>query len=93
MKHWLLIYDIKDEKRLAKVAKIMENYGIRVQYSVFEAICNREVIDKLRKEINNVIANEDFVVYFELCGHDWQKQIKYGPVKYTIYEEKDFYIM
>ena len=29
-------YDISDDKRRRKVAKIMEGYGFRVQYSVFE---------------------------------------------------------
>jgi CRISPR-associated protein Cas2 len=32
----LLAYDISDQKRLAKVARICEDYGVRVQYSVFE---------------------------------------------------------
>jgi CRISPR-associated protein Cas2 len=32
----LLAYDITDQKRLAKVARICEDYGVRVQYSVFE---------------------------------------------------------
>jgi CRISPR-associated protein Cas2 len=29
-------YDISDDKRRRKVAQIMEGYGYRVQYSVFE---------------------------------------------------------
>ena len=32
----LLAYDISDQKRLAKVARICEDYGVRVQYSLFE---------------------------------------------------------
>lgn len=32
----LLGYDIADPRRLAKVAKICEDYGLRVQYSFFE---------------------------------------------------------
>lgn len=32
----LVAYDITDPKRLAKVAKTCEDYGVRVQYSVFE---------------------------------------------------------
>lgn len=31
----LIAYDIADEKRLRRVAKIMEAYGDRLQYSVF----------------------------------------------------------
>ena len=38
----LVTYDVardeKGEKRLRKVSKILENYGQRVQYSVFECL-------------------------------------------------------
>ena len=32
----LVAYDICEAKRLAKVARVCEDYGVRVQYSVFE---------------------------------------------------------
>jgi len=32
----LLGYDISDPKRLARVARVCEDYGVRVQYSFFE---------------------------------------------------------
>ena len=32
----LIVYDIADDKRLRRVAKICEDYGIRVEKSVFE---------------------------------------------------------
>ncbi|SRR6266567_9339049 len=32
----VVAYDIADQKRLARVAKVCEDYGVRVQYSVFE---------------------------------------------------------
>ena len=32
----LVSYDISDDKRRRKVCKILEGYGYRVQYSVFE---------------------------------------------------------
>lgn len=33
---WVIAYDIADDRRLARVASEMENFGRRVQYSVFE---------------------------------------------------------
>ena len=36
IRHYLIIYDITDNKRLQKIAKIMEDYGERIQRSVFE---------------------------------------------------------
>lgn len=92
MSHWLVIYDICDEKRLHKVAKIMTSYGIRVQKSVFELEASKSVILKLRSIINNIIKENDFVVYFEICERDWQKRIKYGVGRFDGPDEKDFYI-
>jgi len=33
--HFLICYDVSDEKRLRKVAKLLEKIAIRIQYSVF----------------------------------------------------------
>lgn len=92
--HWLIIYDIRDDKRLRNVAKKMESYGFRVQKSVFEANAPIEVINKLRLDVNNLIEEEDFVVYFNLCERDWQKRIKYGPGDLRMdVEEKPYYLL
>ena len=32
----IVAYDITQQKRLARVAKVCEDYGVRVQYSLFE---------------------------------------------------------
>lgn len=40
-------YDISDNKRRTKMAKLMEGHGYRVQYSVFEC----ELDDKKLKEL------------------------------------------
>ena len=33
---YLVSYDISDPKRLRRVARALEGYGVRLQYSVFE---------------------------------------------------------
>ncbi|RZD17176.1 MAG: CRISPR-associated endonuclease Cas2 [Candidatus Acididesulfobacter guangdongensis] len=94
MDKWLVIYDIRDIKRLRKVAKIMLNYGIRVQKSVFEIECSKNILNRLKEEIHNIINENDFVVYFNVCEKDWQKKLKYGVLyQETDVEEKDFYIL
>ena len=75
---WLIIYDIKDSKRLNRIARIMLNYSIRVQKSVFEAIADNSVISDLRNQVRSIIEPEDYVVYFKICDRDWQKREKYG---------------
>ncbi|HOV38145.1 MAG TPA: CRISPR-associated endonuclease Cas2 [Spirochaetales bacterium] len=94
MNHWLAIYDIRDERRLHKVAKTMGSYGVRVQKSVFEVIASRKVVDRLRNEVAGILdVNEDYVVYFELCERDWQKREKYGPGKYSEEDIRPFQIL
>ena len=93
MKHWLVIYDIRDPKRLQKVAKKMEGHGFRVQKSVFEVEATEVVIARLRQAVRRIIEDEDFVVYFDLCGNCWQKKMKYGPGKFCDLDEKEFYVL
>lgn len=92
-KHWLIIYDIRDRKRLSRVARKMSGYAVRVQKSVFEAIAPESVIRKLRSEIRELIQEEDFVVYFDVCERDWQKQIKLGCGHTTSPDSKQFQVL
>lgn len=47
-KLYLIIYDITDNKRRRKVSKILEKYGIRIQFSAFECELNEQ-----KKKKNN----------------------------------------
>ena len=94
MKKWLIIYDIRDEHRLPKVAKVLSEYGVRVQKSVFELEGNDKSIKRIRYRVKKAIKeDEDFIVYFNICESDWQKRLKYGPVVNENVEEKPFYIL
>lgn len=93
MAHWLVIYDIRDTRRLGKVAKVMEQYAIRVQKSVFEMESDDSILKELRGKICAVIDEEDFVVYFKLCEQDWQKRLKFGVGSRISAEDKEFYIL
>ena len=46
MDTYLVAYDICDPKRLRKVAKICEDFGMRRQYSVF--LCRLAAVDVVR---------------------------------------------
>lgn len=94
MKKWLIIYDISDVRRLAKVAKILTEYAVRVQKSVFEFEGNNKSIKRIRYRINKAIEeDEDYIVYFNICESDWQKKVKYGPKVNEEVEEQAYYIL
>lgn len=67
-KHWHLIsYDVRDAKRLRKVARKLEGYGNRVQYSVFRCRLDRETLEKLHWELNEILTDEDDLLVIPLC--------------------------
>jgi CRISPR-associated protein Cas2 len=64
----IVAYDIADPRRLAKIAKIMKDYGIRVQKSIFEVSARGGVFNELRRRVEGVIVPEkDGVKYFPVC--------------------------
>jgi len=92
MKHWLIIYDVRDARRLARIARAMSQYAVRVQKSVFEMDAGEPIVRKLRSEVARLMAEEDFVVYFEICERDWQKREKYGVQIYDELRDETYYI-
>jgi len=77
----LLGYDIADPKRLARVAKVCEDYGVRVQYSFFE--CRLEENDftdfwiKLLTEINE---DEDRLVAYRIDARSAKETLTAGTM-------------
>lgn len=53
---YVVVYDVSCDKRRKKVADLLEGYGERVQYSVFECVLDkdryRQLSDRLIKRIN-----------------------------------------
>lgn len=65
---YLVLYDITDNKRLARAASIVLDYGVRVQKSVYEARLNQQSLAALRRRLADVIdPKEDGVKIFPLC--------------------------
>ncbi len=65
----LVAYDITDARRLRKVAKICENYGIRIEYSVFECDLDEKQFAsfwlQLRKSIDEKM---DRLITYRICS-------------------------
>ena len=77
----LVAYDITDPKRLARVAKVCENYGVRVQYSVFECRLENDEFDefclKLLAEIDEA---EDRLVAYKIDARSAQQTLTAGTM-------------
>ncbi|MBF0227857.1 MAG: CRISPR-associated endonuclease Cas2 [Desulfobacterales bacterium] len=66
----VIAYDIVDDKKRTKIAKILKNFGDRVQKSVFECDVNDKQFLALKSMIEKKINfNEDSVRYYFLCAN------------------------
>ena len=64
----VVVYDITCPRRIAKVAKIIKDYGLRVQKSIFEVTVNPVLFEEMKMRIEGVIVPEsDGVKYFPVC--------------------------
>ncbi|MGD9418342.1 MAG: CRISPR-associated endonuclease Cas2 [Verrucomicrobiota bacterium JB025] len=55
----LVGYDIANPKRLAKVAKTCEDFGLRVQYSFFECHLDDDTFETLWLRLLDLIDEDD----------------------------------
>lgn len=80
----LITYDVNTENsqgksRLRKVAKQCENYGIRVQNSVFECILNAAELRALKHKLLSLInADKDSLRFYNLGDNHSQRVEHYG---------------
>ncbi len=63
----VVAYDITDPKRLARVAKVCEGYGVRVQYSIFECRLDEDgFADFWLKLLEEIDEDEDRMVAYKI---------------------------
>jgi CRISPR-associated protein Cas2 len=80
----LIAYDIANKKRLYRVAKIMEDYGARVQRSVFECRIGEKELDALLEKVKPILKRrEDRIHIYHLCAACRQRFEQYGRGQLT----------
>jgi CRISPR-associated protein Cas2 len=85
----LVTYDINTETlagqtRLRKVAKACQNYGQRVQNSVFECVLEPARLKELQATLEKLInMDKDSVRYYYL-GDKWRKRVEHVGAKVSL---------
>jgi CRISPR-associated protein Cas2 len=64
----LIIYDIVENKKRTKLAKMLMGFGFRIQKSAFEAMLPPNKYEKMLKELRPFVANEDSVRIYKIRG-------------------------
>lgn len=88
----LVSYDVstidkKGQRRLRRVAKVCQNYGQRVQYSVFECIVDPAQWVALRQRLIDEIKPEKDSLRFYFLGSNWKRRIEHVGAKQTFDQE------
>jgi CRISPR-associated protein Cas2 len=61
-------YDIPDDRRRGRLARALQDFGTRVQLSVFECILTADQEERLRSRVARLIeVGEDKVRIYRLC--------------------------
>lgn len=82
----LITYDVNTEtasgkKRLRKVAKQWENYGRRVQNSVFECILDQAQSVMLKQILSDIIDENVDSLRFYYLGNKYQTKVEHVGVE------------
>lgn len=86
----LVTYDVSTEssdgkRRLRRVAKICQNYGQRVQYSVFECLVEPAQWVLFSSKLKEAIDDEIDSLRFYFLGSTWKGRIEHIGAK-TAYD-------
>ncbi len=78
----LITYDVRTEsesgqKRLRRVAKVCEDYGQRVQKSVFECLVDPQQWVTLRSRLLKEVNLEEDSLRFYFLGKNWKIRVEH----------------
>jgi CRISPR-associated protein Cas2 len=65
---YLVSYDIADPKRLRRVARALEGFGVRLQYSVFECALDDLRLAHAKAALDSLINHDEDQVLFVSLG-------------------------
>ena len=67
--YFVISYDISNDRRRNKLARLLEDYGSRVQYSVFDCMLDERKLQHLRHRIDQIIdPDTDSVRFYRMCA-------------------------
>lgn len=77
---YVISYDIESDRTRRKLAKLLEGYGVRIQYSVFECNLTDKRFQKLYKEIFQLNSgkSDGSVRFYSICKNCEDKIVTIG---------------
>lgn len=81
------VTDVGGQTRLRRVAKACQNYGQRVQFSVFECIVEPAQWVTLKQRLIDEIKPKVDSLRFYYLGSNWQRRVEHIGAKKSIDQE------
>ncbi len=87
---YLVSSDVVDDARRAAIARVLEAYGVRIQFSVFECVLTDGELRTMVRAVSRLAsAGEDSIVLYECaaCGqptHKWLAPARDRKIDYWI---------
>lgn len=90
--HFVISYDISNNRLRTQLARLLEGYGVRVQYSVFECRLEYERYQELLKKMKEYSEKfeEDSIRIYRICKNCEQEIETLGKInkKYEIVDSQ-----
>ena len=88
---WVIAYDITDNRRRVRIDRVLKNYAVRVQESVFEGWISHSRLRQLKRELHaEMNAVDDHIRLYTLCH--WCEGAINSQGKGRHAEDVDYYI-
>jgi CRISPR-associated protein Cas2 len=88
----IVSYDIPDDRRRSRIAKVLEAHGTRVQYSVFECNLTEMQLANLKKRLARCAKSEhDSIRFYRLCKEGVGRVDIIGTEEVTV--ERQYYMV
>ncbi|GJQ31786.1 MAG: hypothetical protein HBSAPP04_06250 [Ignavibacteriaceae bacterium] len=87
---YLVTYDVAKDRRRKKMSDFLLEYGVRVQYSVFECDLTEKDVQAIMKKAEELIdPATDSVLIYPLCKNCVGKRIRIGTTYTLVKVKKD----
>lgn len=87
---YLVTYDVAKDRRRKKMSDFLLEYGVRVQYSVFECDLTEKDVQAIMKKAEELIdLATDSVLMYPLCKNCVGKRIRIGTTYTLVKVKKD----
>jgi len=94
MDRWIAVYDTPDNTRRRKLAKTLDGYGDRVQYSVFELLTDGLTLQRLLWKLERIVdPAEDSLRLYPACAACAGKVLTVAGGLPEAWEQPEVYIV